>query len=135
MSMGTAARDTRNTLVRFVSSIFCHRASSMSATGSRRLMPALLTRICRPFPASLMVCMALSICALSVTSKVRPRTATLGYFPASSPAARHNRAVDVGQEDIDLWAIASAMARPMPRPEPVTRAVLPFRENMIASLP
>jgi hypothetical protein len=103
-------------------SITASQSSSFMRMASwSRVMPALFTSTCRP-PSLRTICsMSASDWAASVTFSTSPRlpgNAASASLTAAAPASE----VAVPMTRWPCSASASAMARPMPREAPVTRA-------------
>jgi hypothetical protein len=123
-----AARHSRKTPCRLTSITAIQSSSDVSTVGPRRMMPALFTRMSRRPSAA----------TVSRTSRSGVAGSAMSPTPSSArrPAPRTRAAV----AEPGVWlpctatsapasARAKAMAAPMPREAPVTRATLPSREN------
>src|SRR5688500_10704229 len=111
------ARDRRNTLRRLVAITSSKSSSFMRSARLSRVMPALFTRMATS-PSSLM---SASHCAALRTSSTRP-------FIFLAPSSL----VDVPTTLAPALRSSSAIASPMPREAPVTRASLPVSISRLA---
>src|SRR5690606_10190068 len=125
------ALQVRNTLLRLVSRMSFHSSSFIRISRLSRVMPALLTRM-EIAPNSLpMASTSASTAAASVTSSLRP-------WPPS--AARRSPIAAAPESEVAVpitvapcAASSSAIAAPMPRLAPVTRAISPCNTFVIAN--
>jgi len=111
---GSARRAQRNAPVRFTSIVFCHEASDVASSSSTMKMPAFRTSTSTG-PSSLSTCeKPRSTAASSETSIATAVPPSKGTASRSAAATRAPCAASV-----------SAIARPIPRPAPVTSATRP----------
>src|SRR5258707_2348266 len=124
---GATARETRKTLLRLVSRTRSQSASVFSWTGPKRPMPALFTRmVMGPRAASVWAIMTKTATEF-VTSAIWLCTGTpsaASSLAESLRAARSRPQMDTEAPSKANWC---AMARPIPRLAPVTRATPPDR--------
>src|SRR5882757_6549942 len=92
-------------------------------------MPALLTRMSISIPAASKRAKASTIPASSVTSKAEPSAAYPAVRMSATAASTRAGSTPLTINRAPAFASPSAMARPSPREEPVTRAVRPERSN------
>mmetsp|Transcript_37653 Transcript_37653/g.92539 ORF Transcript_37653/g.92539 Transcript_37653/m.92539 type:complete len:209 (-) Transcript_37653:382-1008(-) len=122
-----AARARRNTAFRLVSMTASQSSSFIRMDSMSRVMPALLTSTCRPPSWATMASTAACTAAPSVTLSTMPRPP---WAPSASvmPAAPASEfAVPMTRQPAS--ARRSAIARPMPRLAPVTRAMPSFARD------
>src|ERR1700730_6467692 len=92
-------------------------------------MPALLTRMSISIPPASKRAKASTIPASSVTSKAEPSAACPAARKSATAASTRAGSTPLTISRAPAFANPSAMARPSPREEPVTRAVRPERSN------
>src|SRR5207247_443162 len=92
-------------------------------------MPALLTRMSISVPAASKRAKAATISASSVTSKAAPSAACPAARMSATVVSTRAASTPLMIRRAPAFANPSAMARPSPREEPVTRAVRPERSN------
>ena len=132
---GTAARIMWNALVRLIARIASHFSGGKSAIPDTYWMPALLTTMSGPPQAA---CARSTIAAISSGFVMSAPSCS-----ASAPLATDNspRIASIASASPKPFSItaapsaasARAMARPMPDVEPVTIALLPFRNMALVS--
>src|SRR5688572_3008259 len=124
-----AARDRRNTLERFTSSTSSQSSSVCPAAGSRRMMPALLTRM-SSWPNDAMAS-AIRRSAASRSPRFAVNVAVRRPAAALISCAASAGCVSLACSTTSAPAAASAVAIPFPSPReaPVTSATLPSRRN------
>src|SRR6266436_2959104 len=127
----TTARETRNTLFRFVFRTRSHSSSLFSCAGPKSPMPALLTRI--PIGPSFVSVAETNFPTSSarVTSAVCQKT--LLVSPCSASAVARSFSLSRPQMATSAPSSASfiAIARPIPRLPPVTSATLPISSPLV----
>ena len=128
---GRTARVTRKTPVRLTRRHSSQRASGVSWVGASHMTPALATSTSMPPSWSTAVATAVSTDASLVTSHVTGTatppsdvmaSATEWMVPGNFPSVTDRAATAT---DAPARARATAMARPMPRLAPATKATLP----------
>src|SRR5713101_7130451 len=121
---GTTARETRKTLFRFVLSTRSHSSSLFSCAGPKSPMPALLTRIPTGPSFASVAETSFPTSSARVTSAVCQKT--LLVCPRNASAVAPSLSLSRPQMATPAPSSASfmAIARPMPRPPPVTSAIL-----------
>ena len=125
----TAARQTRKTLVRSTAITCCQSASVSSHVGNERpVMPALLTTTSRRPCQSCAACTAPSTSAVRVTSATMARALPPRRLAAPSTAGASRSSITTRAPSASS---RSLIARPMPRPAPVTSAVRPSSRLML----
>src|SRR6266508_5012746 len=121
---GNAARVQRKTPVRLTRSISSHSASSVASNFALCATPALLTRIARSRWRAMILSNAASIAVASPTSAVCQSQAV----PISrAVCARRCASRPISVTVAPTATSRAAIARPMPRPPPVTTAWRPAR--------
>ena len=119
----------RKTALRLVSSTASHSSSFMRMARLSRVMPALFTRICSP-PCSLtMLSISASTPAASLTSRTRPVQLAKADSDCDTLAAPASL-VAVPMTFRPRSARDKAIAAPIPREAPVTKATWP--SNLIS---
>src|SRR5674476_391083 len=128
------ARLMRNTAFRLVSSTASHSSSFMRKARLSRVMPALFTRICSP-PCSLMI-VSIKACAAAASLTFRSLPLQPGKAERVCPIlAAPSSVVAVPITLSPRFASASAIAAPMPRDAPVTRATCPSNTTSLMRSP
>src|SRR5258708_6626593 len=92
-------------------------------------MPALLTRMSISIPSASKRLKAATIASSSVTSKAEPSAACPAARMSATAVSTRAGSTPLTSTRAPALAGPSAMARPSPREEPVTRAVRPERSN------
>src|SRR2546430_5497377 len=122
----TAARETRNTLVRSPAMTRCQSSSLSSQVGTvRPVMPALLTTMSSRCQRSTTARTMRSTSAVLVTSAA---TATASAPIRAAAASAAGPSTSAMATRAPCVASRAAMANPMPRAAPVTSAVLPVKD-------
>ena len=124
-----ASRPIMKADVRLVSITRCQSAVASSTIGLRNWMPALLTRMSTVMPAASKVPKARTISASLVTLNGAGSAAWPAAWNCDTVSATRSGSVPLIRMRAPATASPSAMARPSPREEPVTSAVLPVRSK------
>ena len=126
-------RDRRNTPRRLVAITSSNSSSFMRMVMLSRVMPALLTNIATA-PTSSSICfMTSSVCTPSATLSSKPRHLVLMVCKSCSIACAPDAEVAVPTTIAPCCAKVCAIARPMPRDAPVTKATFP--SNLPITIP
>src|SRR5580658_713782 len=117
-------------LVRLVAMTSFQSASLILKRRPSRVMPALLTRMSMSGISARSASHALAIAAPSATSTASARALPPDCVIAAAAAPQESADLDTQMTMTPLRASVSAIARPIPRPAPVTSAVLLLKVSM-----
>ena len=122
---GATARETRKTLLRLVSRTRSQSASVFSWAGPKRPMPALFTRMEIGPRVDWVLSTRELTSAERETSAISEKTGWPEFCNSAAAAESARLSWPQMETAAPSWARRRAMARPMPRVPPVTRATAP----------